>query len=41
MQNRNRPTAQKTNLWLPKEEGIGELGVWDYQIHTATYKIDN
>ena len=33
---------QKTNLWLPKWEwGRGEIGVWDQQIQTTTYKINN
>lgn len=41
------PQTQKTDLWLPKEEG-GEgyinmliLGDWDYRKHTTTSKIDN
>ena len=38
------PQTQKTNLWLPKGKGGGEkdkLGVWDEQIFTTIYKIDN
>ena len=33
---------QKTNLWLPKgKEGRDKLGVWDQQIQTTIYKINN
>ena len=33
---------QKTNLWLPKGKGgRDKLGVWDYQIQTNIYKINN
>ena len=31
--------TQKTNLWLP--QGKGQLGLWESQVHTATFKIDN
>ena len=41
MQNRNRPTDINPNLRLPKERKEGDiLGVGDYQIQTAMYKID-
>ena len=30
--------TQKTNLWLP--QGKGQLGLWESQVHTATFKID-
>ena len=33
--------TQKTNLWLPKGKGgAGELGVWDQQMQTITYRMD-
>lgn len=35
--------TQKTDLWSPKGEGPGwdKSGVWDKNIHTAVYKINN
>ena len=34
--------TQKANLWLPKgKQGRDKLGVWDLNIHTTIYKIDN
>ena len=43
LQNRNRLTTLKTNLWLPKWKhgGRDKLEGWDQQIHTTIYKIDN
>ena len=35
--------TQKTNLLLPKRKEVekDKLGVWDQQIQTTTYKIEN
>ena len=35
------PQHRKQIYSYLRRKGIGELGVWDYQIHTTTYKIDN
>ena len=32
---------KKTNSWLPKRKGGYKLGVWDENIDTTIYKIDN
>ena len=34
--------TQKTNLWLPKGNGVGgdKLGLGDLNIHTIAYRID-
>ena len=29
------------NLFTVRWKGEDKLGVWDYQIHTSIYKIDN
>ena len=44
LQNRNRLTDPKNKLMVTKGErweGRDKLGVWDWHIHTAIFKIDN
>ena len=33
--------TEKINLWLPKWGERDKLGVWDLNIHTTIYKMDN